>query len=89
MATVYYERDCDPSIIARKKVAVIGYGSQGHGHALNLKDSGVDVRVGLREGSSSIKKAQNAGLRATVECYLADDGKCTSTRRVSIQNRRS
>ena len=63
MATVYYDKDADPSIILGKKVAVIGYGSQGHAHALNLKDSGVDVRVGLREGSSSAKKAEAAGLK--------------------------
>jgi ketol-acid reductoisomerase len=62
MATVYYEKDADPSIILGKKVAVIGYGSQGHAHALNLKDSGVDVRVGLRAGSSSVTKAEAAGL---------------------------
>ena len=51
--TIYYEQDVDPSVIQGMKVAIIGYGSQGHAHALNLKDSGVDVRVGLREGSSS------------------------------------
>jgi ketol-acid reductoisomerase len=62
-ATVYYEADADRSIILGRKVAVIGYGSQGHAHALNLKDSGVDVRVGLRAGSSSIEKAEAAGLR--------------------------
>ncbi len=62
-ATVYYEADADRSIILGRKVAVIGYGSQGHAHALNLKDSGVDVRVGLREGSSSVAKAEAAGLR--------------------------
>jgi ketol-acid reductoisomerase len=62
-ATVYYEADADRSIIQGRKVAVIGYGSQGHGHALNLKDSGIDVRVGLREGSSSVAKAESAGLR--------------------------
>jgi ketol-acid reductoisomerase len=62
-ATVYYEADADRSIIQARKVAVIGYGSQGHGHALNLKDSGIDVRVGLREGSSSVAKAAAAGLR--------------------------
>jgi ketol-acid reductoisomerase len=62
-ATVYYETDADRSIIQGRKVAVIGYGSQGHGHALNLKDSGIDVRVGLREGSSSVGKAEAAGLR--------------------------
>jgi ketol-acid reductoisomerase len=61
--TVYYESDADSSIIRGKKVAVIGYGSQGHAHALNLKESGVDVVVGLREGSSSAAKAEAAGLR--------------------------
>ena len=63
MASVYYEADADPSLIGSRKVAVIGYGSQGHAHALNLKDSGVDVRVGLREGSSSKAKAEAAGLK--------------------------
>src|SRR5688500_10786124 len=63
MATVLYDKDADSSLIAGRKVAVIGYGSQGHAHALNLKESGVDVRVGLREGSSSKKKAEEAGLR--------------------------
>ena len=62
MANVYYEKDADSALIADRKVAVIGYGSQGHAHALNLKESGVDVRVGLREGSSSIAKAEEAGL---------------------------
>ena len=63
MANVYYEKDADRSLIAGRKVAVMGYGSQGHAHALNLKDSGIDVRVGLREGSSSKAKAEAAGLR--------------------------
>jgi ketol-acid reductoisomerase len=62
MANVYYEKDADRSFIASRKVAVIGYGSQGHAHALNLRDSGVDVRVGLRAGSSSAAKAEAAGL---------------------------
>ncbi len=61
-ANVYYEADADPSIIRGRKVAIIGYGSQGHAHALNLKESGVDVCVGLRDGSSSKQKAENAGL---------------------------
>lgn len=62
MAEVYYENDADLALIQSKKVAVIGYGSQGHAHALNLKDSGVDVVVGLRPGSNSWKKAEDAGL---------------------------
>ena len=62
MANVYYEKDADRSLIADRKVAIIGYGSQGHAHALNLKDSGIDVRVGLREGSGSAAKAEVAGL---------------------------
>jgi ketol-acid reductoisomerase len=61
-ANVYYEADCDGSLIRDRKVAVIGYGSQGHAHALNLKESGVDVCIGLREGSSSTQKAEQAGL---------------------------
>ena len=60
---IFYDKDCDLSIIQGKKVAIIGYGSQGHAHALNLKDSGVDVSVGLRKDSSSWKKAENAGLK--------------------------
>jgi ketol-acid reductoisomerase len=58
----YYDKDADLNIIKGMKVSVIGYGSQGHAHANNLKDSGVDVCVGLREGSASSKKAQEAGL---------------------------
>ena len=53
MAKVYYENDADLDLIRAKKVAIIGYGSQGHAHALNLRDSGVDVVVGLRAGSAS------------------------------------
>ncbi|NIR40596.1 MAG: ketol-acid reductoisomerase, partial [Actinobacteria bacterium] len=63
MANIYYEKDVDRSVIADRKVAILGYGSQGHAHALNLKESGIDVRVGLREGSSSVEKAEAAGLR--------------------------
>ena len=59
---IYYDKDCDLSIIKGKKVSIIGYGSQGHAHANNLKDSGVDVTVGLRPGSSSAAKAEAAGL---------------------------
>src|SRR2546425_6838201 len=62
-ATIYYDDDADLGLLEGRKVAVLGYGSQGHAHALNMKDSGVDVRVGLREGSSSWAKAEEAGLR--------------------------
>ncbi len=65
MAKLYYEADCDISLLKGKTVAVIGYGSQGHAHALNLHDSGYDVVVGLYEGSPSIAKAEAAGLKAT------------------------
>jgi ketol-acid reductoisomerase len=65
MTTMYYEKDADPSELEGKKIAILGYGSQGHAHALNLKDSGYDVRVGLREDSASIAKAESAGLSAT------------------------
>ena len=63
MAKVYYENDADLDLIRAKKVAIIGYGSQGHAHALNLRDSGVDVVVGLRAGSASWAKAEAAGLQ--------------------------
>src|SRR3712207_9133151 len=61
-ATIYYDQDADLKRLEGKKVAVIGYGSQGHAHALNLRDSGVDVRVGLHEGSKSRGRAESAGL---------------------------
>ena len=62
MAEIAYDKDADLSLIQAKKVAVIGYGSQGHAHALNLRDSGVQVVVGLKEGSKSIPKATEAGF---------------------------
>ena len=71
MANVYYEKDADRSAIADRKVAVLGYGSQGHAHALNLKESGIDVRVGLREGSSSKAKAEEAGLKVLTNAEAA------------------
>ncbi|RNL79914.1 ketol-acid reductoisomerase [Nocardioides marmorisolisilvae] len=63
MAEMFYDDDADLSLIQGKQVAVIGYGSQGHAHALNLRDSGVDVRIGLKAGSKSIAKAEEEGLR--------------------------
>jgi ketol-acid reductoisomerase len=72
---VFYDKDCDISIIQSKKVAIIGYGSQGHAHANNLKDSGVDVTVALRPGSGSAKKAEAAGLavKSVPEAVAAAD----------------
>jgi ketol-acid reductoisomerase len=61
VATIYYEKDVNRDALRGKKIAVLGYGSQGHAHALNLKDSGFDVRVGLYEGSKSWKRAEQAG----------------------------
>ena len=61
--SIYYDKDADLSLIQGKKVVIVGYGSQGHAHALNLKDSGVDVTVALRKGSKSWDKAVNAGLK--------------------------
>ena len=63
MAELFYDGDADLSIIQSRVVAIIGFGSQGHAHAMSLRDSGVDVRVGLRPGSASAKKAEEAGLR--------------------------
>ncbi len=68
MAKIYYAADCNLSLLKGKTVAIIGYGSQGHAHALNLHESGIDVVVGLYNGSKSWKKAEDAGLKvATVE----------------------
>ena len=75
MVKVYYETDCDLSLLNGKTVSIIGYGSQGHARALNLKDSGVNVVVGLREGSASVAKAQAAGLTvmSTADAAKAGD----------------
>ncbi len=71
MAETYYDDDADLSIIQGRTVAVLGYGSQGHAHALSLRDSGVDVRVGLPEGSKSKAKAENEGLRVVTPAQAA------------------
>ncbi|MDQ0258196.1 ketol-acid reductoisomerase [Sinomonas atrocyanea] len=73
MTELYYDDDADLSIIQGRKVAVIGYGSQGHAHALNLRDSGVDVRVGLKEGSKSRAKAEEQGLRVLTPREAAEE----------------
>ena len=66
-----YESDADLSIIQGRKVAVIGYGSQGHAHAMNLRDSGVEVAIGLREGSKSREKAEEAGFQVFTNAEAA------------------
>jgi len=66
MAKIYYEKDCNLSLLNDKTVTIIGYGSQGHAHALNLKDSGVKVIIGLYEGSKSWAKAADAGFDAAL-----------------------
>ena len=66
MATMFYENDADPSLIRDRTIGIIGYGSQGHAHALNLKDNGLDVIVGLYEGSKSWPKAEGDGLRVAL-----------------------
>ncbi len=71
MAEIYYDDDADLGVIASRKVAVLGYGSQGHAHALSLRDSGVDVRVGLPEGSRSRAKAEQEGLRVVTPAEAA------------------
>ena len=73
MATIYYDKDANLELLKSRKVAVIGYGSQGHAHALNLKDSGVDVRVGLQPGSKSRAKAEGAGLRVVTPAQAAKE----------------
>ena len=71
MATVYYDKDADLSVLDGKKIAIIGYGSQGHAHALNLRDSGMDVRVGLYAGSASWSKAEAEGLTVMMSAEAA------------------
>ena len=71
MANIYYQQDCDLNKLNGKTVAIIGYGSQGHAHALNLKDSGVDVVVGLYEGSKSWAKAEKQGLKVMTSAEAA------------------
>jgi ketol-acid reductoisomerase len=71
MATIYYDSDSNPALIRSKKVAVIGYGSQGHAHALNLRDSGVEVQVGLRPGSKSREKAEAEGVKVSSASEVA------------------
>jgi ketol-acid reductoisomerase len=74
MATLYYDKDADLSLLEDKTIAVIGYGSQGHAHALNAHDSGLNVVIGLREGSSSREKAESDGLTVMSMAEAADAG---------------
>src|SRR3954467_2686842 len=71
MSKVLYDADIDPGALQGAKIAVLGYGSQGHAHALNLRDSGHDVRVGLRDGSKSWAKAEENGLRVATTAEAA------------------
>ena len=71
MATMYYDKDADLKDLQGKKIVIFGFGSQGHAHALNLKDSGLDVTVCLKEGSASIAKAQNGGLKVVTDAAQA------------------
>jgi ketol-acid reductoisomerase len=94
VAKIYYDQDADLGQLKGKKVAIIGYGSQGHAHALNLKDSGVDVVVGLADGSKSRAKAEAAGLRvlsvadaakeADIVMMLVPDQTCAKVYRDSV-----
>ena len=74
MAKMYYEKDCDLGKLDGKKIAIIGYGSQGHAHALNLKESGCDVCVGLRSGSKNWAAAEEAGLQVKTVAEAAKWG---------------
>jgi ketol-acid reductoisomerase len=73
MATIYFDKDVDPSVIRGKRIAVIGYGSQGHAHALNLRDSGLDVRIGLPASSKSRSRAVEAGFRVVTVAEAASE----------------
>ena len=73
MAKMYYDNDADLSVLEDKPIAIIGYGSQGHAHALNLRDSGLDVRVGLYEGSRSWSKAEDEGLEVGLVSDVSHD----------------
>jgi len=73
VAEMFYDDDADLSVIQGRNVAVLGYGSQGHAHALSLRDSGVDVRVGLLEGSKSRAKAEAEGLRVLTPAEACEE----------------
>ena len=95
MSKIYYQSDCDVNVLKNKTVAVIGYGSQGHAHALNLRESGVNVVIGLHEGGKSWPKAESAGFkvynvaeatkRADVVMILINDEKQAKVYKESIE----
>ena len=89
MAKIFYDKDADLSLIRAKKVAIIGYGSQGHAHALNLRDSGVDVRVGLAPTSKSVAKAKAAGLKVVARSPRRPPGPTSSCCSCPTRRRRS
>ena len=79
MAKMYYEKDCDISKLDGKKIAIVGYGSQGHAHALNLRDSGCDVIIGLRKGGKSWPVAERDGFTVMPNCRVVDSPCATET----------
>ena len=83
MAKMYYEKDCDLSYLDGKKIAIIGYGSQGHAHALNLRDSGCDVIIGLRKGGRGATKAVADGgtVMTTAEAWLSHTASTSASSR--------
>jgi ketol-acid reductoisomerase len=83
LATIYYDKDADLSLLDEKRVAVIGYGSQGHAHSQNLRDAGVDVRVGLYEGSPSWSKAEADGLAVKTTAEASAEADIRSSRPLS------
>ena len=89
---IFYQNDCNLSLLQDKTIAIVGYGSQGHAHALNLKESGCNVIIGLYEGSKSWKKAEEQGLKVftTAEAAKESMGKCdTALRSAPCQTPRS
>ena len=89
MSKMYYEKDGNLGLLDGKKVAIIGYGSQGHAHALNLHESGVDVTVGLYEGSKSWARAEEAGLKVTTAAQAAKDCDIIMIRQSSTKSQSS
>ena len=81
--TVYYDEDCNMGLLKGKKITVVGYGSQGHAHSLNLKENGMDVTIGLREGSKSWAEAEKAGFK--VNTYIHGLGENENVRALYIQ----